>query len=64
MKLNSIVKMFLLLGSVDILSKPDDGAGKIDKTQIVVCQFIKPGKDAPKVFEFTDAAFNQVSFFV
>jgi len=25
------------LGSVDILSEPDDGAGKMDKTEIVLC---------------------------
>ena len=52
------------LGSVDISSEPEDCAGKIDKTQIVLCQFIKPGKHSPKVLEFADAAFDQMAFFV
>ena len=52
------------LGSVDILAKPDESTGKIDKTQIVLCQFIKARENATKMFDLIDETFHEMSLAV
>ncbi len=53
------------LGSVDkILEKPYKSSNKIEKTHKNLSSFIKSGKNAPKIFNFTKKTLNQMTFFV
>ncbi len=53
------------LGSVDkILEKPYKSSNKIEKTNKNLSSFIKSGKNAPKIFNFTKKTLNQMTFFV
>ncbi len=55
----------LSLGSVDkILEKPYKSSNKIEKTNKNLSSFIKSGKNAPKIFNFTKKTLNQMTFFV
>ncbi len=54
-----------MVGSVDkILEKPYKSSNKIEKTHKNLSSFIKSGKNAPKIFNFTKKTLNQMTFFV
>ena len=54
----------MMLGCVDILTEPNERAGKINKAQVITSQFIKARKDAAEMLEFVDIAFDQMTFAV
>ncbi len=57
--------LFDTVGSVDkILEKPYKSSNKIEKTHKNLSSFIKSGKNAPKIFNFTKKTLNQMTFFV
>ena len=48
------------LGSVDILSQPDERTGELEESQVASVQFVKPGAYPAKVLELVDEALHQL----
>ena len=55
---------YIILGSVDISTKPDQSTNETEKAEISVGQFFKSRKDPTKILDFVDETFNQMAFFV
>jgi hypothetical protein len=48
------------LGSVDISAQPDERTNELDESQVGAVQFVEAGKDAAKMLELVEAAFDEM----